>query len=132
MTTGKMSRKPSDTHRSTLMHRATKMLAQAGKPIHRLTDAEKKSPSQKKSENARKRDLQRAEKQHPATAQENQVLYDCFTCPKHPCYGNSLRTCGEPTLTRQCKQCGQKIIYRIDPNKKWEYCLVCRSMRKEV
>ena len=32
MTTGKMSRKPSDTHRATLMYRATRMLAQAGKP----------------------------------------------------------------------------------------------------
>lgn len=55
MKSGKITPKPSDTHRKNLNRRAVKAMIQSGRPVGRLTDAQKKTPSQKHSEDMRKR-----------------------------------------------------------------------------
>lgn len=62
MKSGKMTSKPSDMHRKNLNRRAIKTMIQSGRPVGRLTDAEKKTPSQKHSESMRKKLRQKADK----------------------------------------------------------------------
>lgn len=60
MTSGAMTPKPSDIRRDNLNKRARKIMIQSGKKIGRLTDAEKKTPSEKSSEAMKKKLKERA------------------------------------------------------------------------
>jgi hypothetical protein len=55
MPSGKMTPKPSDVHRENLNRRAVKTMIQSGRPVGKLTDTQKKTPSQKHSESMRKK-----------------------------------------------------------------------------
>jgi len=118
------AKKPHENLRASLTKRAVKAMAEAGTPIGKLTDAQKKTPSQRKSENLRKklttRDGHKAEKEI--------VQVDCRDCPKLPCTLNS-NTCTEKLWTHRCHQCGQKVRYRFIEGVPWEYCPVCREGR---
>ncbi len=49
------AKKPHENHRIALNRRAVKTMIESGKPVGKLTDAQKKTPSQRKSENLKKR-----------------------------------------------------------------------------
>lgn len=62
MTSGKLTDKPDDLHRKTLLKRSRKAMIQAGEKIGRLDDKDKKTPSQKKSESMKARMVRRGKK----------------------------------------------------------------------
>ena len=111
--------KPDELHRKHLTSRNTKALIDAGKKIGHLTEQQKKSPSQKRSENIRKK-LNRGI-EPVATIGE-----DCNSCSKYPC-GNTIQTCDEPSRKNRCAKCGQVIVYRFVAEGEWKYCDVCRG-----
>jgi hypothetical protein len=62
MPSGKMTLKPDDLHRKNLNRRAVKTMIQSGRPVGRLTDAQKKSPSRRRSESMRAKMKRRGKK----------------------------------------------------------------------
>ena len=63
MTSGKLNKKPSDNIKERLDKRALKALIQSGTPTgYKLSDSEKKSPSQRKSDAMRKKLARNAER----------------------------------------------------------------------
>lgn len=110
---------PSETLRKKLVNRNTKALIDAGKKIGHLTESQKKTPSQKRSENLRKK-LNRGV-EPPATVGE-----DCNNCPKYPC-GTTVSKCIKPSRKNRCAKCGQVVVYRFVAEGEWKYCEVCRS-----
>jgi hypothetical protein len=79
-----------------------------------------KTPSQRKSENARKKAAKRAGVKYI----ETHYPCDCWKCPKEPC-GSTLEQCKERSMVHRCKQCGAKVRHRVDEIIPWEYCPVC-------
>jgi len=112
-----------DNLRDRLNRRTRKALIEAGKQIGRLTDAEKKPPSQKKSEAAKKKALRRAGLKMVTPVAGGT---DCHTCSKQPC-GKTPDTCGERAMVHPCLKCGARVRHYIDPNVPWEYCPPCKA-----
>lgn len=110
--------KPADIARKRLDKRARQHRALASG----VTPKElRKTPSQKRSESARKKYLKKA-----GISTAPVVPGDCFGCPKEPC-GKTVNTCEERAMVHPCLKCGQKVRHRIDAVKVWERCPVCRS-----
>lgn len=101
--------------------RAKKYKIITGQIMGRLTDSQKKSPSQRKSEAGRKRLLRGG-----TSPSEYKLMFDCRDCLKYPC-GGTLLTCGERAFTSRCAHCGQIIMYRV-LEERWTHCPVCREM----
>jgi hypothetical protein len=86
-----------------------------------------KTPSQKRSESAKKRELKRAGKHEESCGAAATVLeYDCYTCSKYPC-GALPEQCDEPMLLERCSRCGKPVRHHIDADFKWELCQSCRG-----
>lgn len=119
MTSGKLTKKPSDFFRDKLNTRTRKTLIDSGSKIGHLTDAQKKTPSQRKSELLKKK-LSRGVESIKALG------YDCNGCLKYPC-GKTTETCEEPTRKNRCAKCGGLVVYRYVEGKEWKYCEVCRG-----
>jgi hypothetical protein len=81
-----------------------------------------KSPSQKKSERGRMKELKRA-----GVTAAPPIPEDCFGCSKEPC-GMKINNCSERAMVHRCLQCGQMWRHRIDPMKVWERCPICRGV----
>lgn len=79
-----------------------------------------KTPSQKRSENIRKKDAKRAGTKFIQT----HYPCDCNRCPNEPC-GKTLEECSEKSMVHLCKKCGAKVRHYVNPNAPWEYCPVC-------
>ena len=126
MTSGKMYPKADDAHRNRLAQRSRKALIEAGKTIGKLSDAQKKSPSQKSSE-ALRRKLNRG-----CTSADAIAGYDCRGCGTYDtcAFDHKLANCTSRAMTARCKQCGQKWTFRVIAEEKWEYCPKCRSERE--
>jgi hypothetical protein len=124
--TGKLKSKPDDAHRKHLTIRAKDHIALVNKivPDHLL-----KTPSQKRSESAKKRERKRAGKyEDSCRAAAADLLFDCYTCPKSPC-GTPPEQCDEQMLLERCNKCGQPVRHFIDVDFKWIYCQVCRDVK---
>lgn len=120
-----MPRKPHETLRQHLGSRTKKALIDLGKSVlGNLTKAQKKTPSQRKSEAMKKR-LSRG------TVEIKDLPEDCFECKKYPC-GKKIAQCEEPSIVHRCLKCGVKVRHRNEPGKVWEYCPVCRSGTKQT
>ena len=125
MTSGKLHKKPSDLARDRLNARTRKTLIQAGKQIGKLTDSQKKTPSQLKSERARKKDLKRAGLEKPSVVPP---VIDCRGCTDSPCaYNGDLTRCHHHSVIHRCKGCGQRVHYRWIEGEPFELCEVCLS-----
>lgn len=81
-----------------------------------------KTPSQKRSENMRKK-LLRGGKPEP------EPQFDCCDCEKEPC-GFSLKRCDKASLIGRCVECGQRTRYRLVEGQTWKMCKNCREMKK--
>lgn len=121
------SKKPADLARDRLNSRTRRVLIQAGKKIGKLTDSEKKTPSQRRSEAARKKDAKRA----GVKVIDSTTGEDCHNCPKYPC-GKTVKSCGEKSMVHRCLKCGQRVLHRIDPNVPWELCVVCLCQEDRI
>ncbi|MFA5213319.1 MAG: hypothetical protein WC406_08300 [Methanoregula sp.] len=117
-----MKKLPSEVERERINKRTRKTLIQAGKKIGRLTEAEKKTPSQKRSENARKKFANKAGVKYSP----NVYPGDCWTCPKQPC-GQEPATCKERTMVHPCLGCGAKYRHFVDHENPWTQCPKCRE-----
>ena len=87
-----------------------------------------KSPSQKKSERAKAKELKRAGvKIAPAP-----VPSDCRNCPSDPfCrYNRDLSRCPENSMVVRCSKCGQKVRIRLVLGEPWEMCPVCQERKQ--
>ena len=120
-----MSKKPADLERERINRRTRKTLILAGKNIGRLTESEKKTPSQRKSELGRKK-LNRG-----IIKKEEPVPFDCSQCPDHVgCTKPSLDVCHRPSAVHKCLGCGIRVRHPIIPGMSWEYCPVCRERKR--
>jgi len=81
-------------------------------------DAKEKTPSQRKSENLKKK-LNRRE------GIESAVQEDCRDCPNHPC-GTNLNSCHVISRVNRCPKCGAKVRYRFIEGTTWGGCPSCR------
>lgn len=91
----------------------------------------RKSPSEKKSERGQAKFLKRA-----GITKENDIkVYpsDCRNCSKETnCqYEHNLEKCPERSLVLRCKQCGQKVRFRVITGVAWEVCPVCQTSRTQ-
>ena len=113
-----------NTLRDNLNRRTRKTLIEAGKQIGRLTDAEKKPPSQKRSEALKKKDRRRA-----GLNIKTPVIggTDCHTCQEQPCE-MTPDTCSKRVMVHPCLKCGTRVRHYIDPNIPWEYCPRCKAI----
>lgn len=112
------AKKPAETLRAKFEKRAREQIALANNitPKRLL-----KSPSQKKSERGKAKELKRA-----GVSAVAPVPCDCYGCPKEPC-GKSLNECEERAMAHRCLKCGLKVRHRIVIGNPWEYCPVCRG-----
>ena len=119
------TKKPSERLRDKLAKRASDHIALANKitPKHL-----QKTPSQKKSEAGRKKYLKRAGIKDAVGVEV--VPSDCRGCTKDCRFGNDLEICPERSVVLRCKQCGQKVRFRVIQDVAWEYCPVCAEGRK--
>lgn len=85
-----------------------------------------KTPSQKRSENAKRK----AAKKAGAKFVQHHCPCDCWKCPKEPC-GGSVEMCEERSMVHRCKKCGQSVRHRVDETEVWEYCPVCIARLRE-
>lgn len=114
-----MPKKQDELLKQHLGSRCRKALIEAGKTIGTLTSAQKKTPSQRKSENLKKR-LSRG------VVELTDLPEDCFGCSKYPC-GKKLVQCEERSIIHRCMKCGVKVRHRIQEDAAWELCPVCWS-----
>ena len=124
MTSGKLSPKPDDTHRTYLTRRAKEHVALVNKVLPKRLQ---KTPSQKRSENDKKRELRRAQR-HDLSCRKsaNDIIFDCYTCLKYPC-GTDPVACYEPMILERCAGCGLPVRHYHDVVVKWTHCPVCRE-----
>jgi len=113
------TKSPSQNLRDSLNKRTRKILIQSGVKIGHLTDSEKKTPSEKRSINLKRR-LNRG------VDVVGVVGEDCNGCPKMPC-GKGTKTCDESTRKNRCNRCGMVVVYRFVKEGEWKYCPICRS-----
>jgi hypothetical protein len=81
-----------------------------------------KTPSQRKSERGKQKELKRAGVQSVSEP----VFFDCHTCPQRPC-GKIAQYCTERTIVLRCKGCGCKVRVYQDFEKPWMLCPVCQA-----
>jgi len=96
-----------DPLRKRLSTRTKVTLAQVSGHTAKLTEAQKITPSERKSKSLRKK-LARGVKV------EEKINYDCYDCQKKPC-GKTLAECGELAITMRCVKCGTKARVRREP-----------------
>lgn len=88
-----------------------------------------KSPSQKKSERGRAKELKRA-----GVKEKHEIEHpnDCRDCPDElTCaYDRDLKRCHKPKLVVKCERCGIMVRIRLVLGQEWKYCPVCREMRE--
>jgi hypothetical protein len=121
------SKLPSETARARLEHRARKTLIETGKKgLGRLTEAQKKTPSQKRSE-AGRRKLRRGSIASDIAVQETSI--DCHQCPSYTsCYNHlNLHTCHRRSDISECKRCGRIYQHPVIPGVSWIYCKDCEG-----
>jgi hypothetical protein len=113
------TKSPAELLRARINTRTRKTLIESGAKIGRLKDSEKKTPSQKRTENLKKKDLKRA-------GLSSKPVYptDCHLCPKYPC-GETLNDCLERSMVHSCTKCGLKVRHRVDPEIPWTLCPSC-------
>lgn len=129
MTSGKLKPKPDDSHRKQLTRRAKEHISLANRII---PDRLKKTPSQKKSESAKKHEQKRAEKHEiSSTTAAKNLVFDCYTCPEYPC-GTDPVACDKQMILERCARCGQPVRHYIDKNFKWTCCKGCRKKVSET
>lgn len=87
-----------------------------------------KSPSQKKSERAKMKEMKRS----GIKQVEPDPPSDCRGCGKDCKYDQNLNICPERSLVVRCKQCGQKVRIRIINGVGWEFCPVCVATRSRT
>jgi hypothetical protein len=104
--------------REQLNKRAEKAMVESGKPVRKLTASEKKTPSQRRSENMRK-------KLNRGVVEPEVIPEDCRDCPEEPC-GKTLKHCEKASLILRCRHCGQKIRFRVIHAVEWKECKECR------
>jgi len=121
-------KKPHENLRTRLTKRAVKAMIQSGKPVGKLTDAQKKPPSQRKTELLHKKLDSRKSNAGAGKAVEVPIPDDCRGCTD-TCPSNSLAKCHRNSIVVRCAQCGQKVRIRIIPGENWKYCPVCREGR---
>lgn len=126
MSSGKMRPKRDDLERERLAKRTRKTLILAGKKIGKLTDSEKKPPSQRKSESGRKRYARR-----DARGQTEKPNPDCWLCPRRSdCKVTADDSgCTEHKIKQRCPQCDQLYLHYFSyelAGMKW-ICPVCRG-----
>ena len=128
MTGGKLTPKADDRLRKNLTKRAKEHIALVNKIV---PDRLLKSPSQKKSEAAKKKEARRAEAHEASCSKAAATLmFDCYTCPKQPC-GSLPEICDAPMILERCGKCGQPVRHYVDANLKWDVCQMCRKKDKE-
>ena len=125
--TGKLTPKPDDTHRTYLTRRAKEHVALVNKVLPKRLQ---KTPSQKRSENSKKRELRRAQQYERSCRQSaDNILFDCYTCPKYPC-GVDPVACDKIMPLDRCVLCGLPVRHYNDKTQKWVYCKDCREHLK--
>lgn len=126
MTSGKLHKKPDDLARERLTKRTRRTLILSGARIGKLSDSEKKTPSQKRSENGKAKELKRSGVKNIAGVED--IPDDCFDCPEkaNRC-GKMLEMCGKRHLVLRCKKCGIRVRARIDAVRVWTLCPICRG-----
>ncbi len=105
-----------DALRKRLAARTTRQLIETKASFGHLTEAQKKSPSQRNSERLRKK-LNRGK-------QIVKTLEDCRGCPDYPC-GKTLVVCHVVTRTMRCPKCGMSVLYRYILDEPWKGCPSC-------
>ncbi len=121
------SKLPSEIAREHLERRAIKTLIETGKKGYgRLTEAQKKTPSQKRSEAGRKK-LRRGSTASSVTVQGTET--DCHQCPSKErcCYHLKLHTCHRKSDVSECKRCGRIYQHPVIPGLEWVYCKDCEG-----
>lgn len=86
-----------------------------------------KSPSQKKSERGKAKELKRAGIERKNKTEERTIPSDCRGCADDCKYNRDLDLCPKQSMVLRCKHCGQKVRFRVIIGLAWEYCPVCRS-----
>ena len=125
--TGKLTPKSDDTHRKHLKKRTADHIALVNKIVPKSM---LKSPSQKHSEAAKKRERLRAGSYEKSCQKAASNLeFDCYTCSKFPC-GTDPRACYEPMILERCAGCGLPVRHYHDVVIKWTHCPVCREKVK--
>lgn len=122
MRSGKLKPKPSDIARKKLMSRTNRTMILSGVKVGKLPESAKKSPSQRKSESARKKFAKRAGLQNV----QNVYPSDCRDCDEKCGYDRNLEKCYRHSLVLQCDKCGKKVRVRIIPGEDWRLCPSCR------
>jgi len=122
--TGKLTPKPDDTHRTYLTRRAKEHVALVNKVLPKRLQ---KTPSQKRSENDKKRELRRAQR-HDLSCRKsaNDIIFDCYTCSKYPC-GVDPVACDIIMPLDRCALCGLPVRHYDDKMQGWMYCKECRD-----
>lgn len=116
---------PSEIERARLAKRTRKARIEAGEKIGHLTDNEKKTPSQRRSENGRKR-LNRGAKESSVPIQNAPV--DCHQCPtQKSCTYSDLHVCFRLSAIHECTECGGKFRHPVIPGVSWIYCKECEE-----
>jgi hypothetical protein len=109
--------------REQLHKRATKALIEAGKPAGRkLTDSEKVTPSQRRSDLMRKKF---AKKSNTGTIIKPEQ--DCRGCPEKPTCEKTLETCGKDWNMLTCPSCGRRTRFRHIATESWKKCTECKE-----
>ena len=122
------AKKPHEQLRTNLAKRSTKAMVESGRPVRKLSDAEKKTPSEKNSKNARLRELKRSGRHQESCrkAAVDVIVFDCHTCSKYPC-GTDPMACDEIMILERCGGCGLPVRHYRDVKSPWVKCLSCRG-----
>ena len=122
--TGKLTPKADDIHRKHIQKRTADHIALVNKIVPKSM---LKSPSQKHSEAAKKRERLRAGAHEESCRKAvTDLIFDCHTCPKYPC-GTDPMVCSESMILERCAGCGLPTRHYHDMVVKWTRCPVCRE-----
>lgn len=114
---------PADLARKRLDKRAQEQLSL----INKITPKRLlKSPSQKRSEAGRKKELKRGGIKGVCGVED--YPDDCHGCPEKKGCGKLLEMCGKPFAVHKCLGCGIRVRHRVS-GVVWEYCPVCSEGR---
>jgi hypothetical protein len=119
------TKSPSELWRDHLAKRTRKARIEAGEKIGHLTENEKKTPSQRRSENGRKK-LNRG----GVVTSVHVANYpsDCHQCPTIGiCTYKSLQECYRMSTSHDCKKCGKIFRHPVIPGASWIYCRECEE-----
>jgi hypothetical protein len=119
------TKSPSELWRDHLTKRSRKARIEAGEKIGKLTENEKKTPSQRRSENGRRK-LMRGAKESSIPIQDAPV--DCHQCPtQKSCTYSDLHVCFRLSAIHECKECGRRFRHPVIPGLSWIYCKDCEG-----